>query len=49
MGVDQFLVFEGDRAFFIALNGRRLEWGAPAITGSELKWLAGVDPANQEV
>ena len=48
-GIERFLVFEGDRAFFFVLDGRRLEWGAPAITVLELKRLAGFDPATHGV
>lgn len=48
-GVERFLVFESDRAFFFTLDGRRIEWGASEITGLQLKWLAGVDPKTHGV
>jgi Multiubiquitin len=48
-GVEKFLVFESDRAFFFTLDGRKFEWAAPVITGRQLKKLANIDPATYEV
>jgi Multiubiquitin len=49
LGVEKFLVFESDRAFFLTLDGRKFEWAAPVITGRQLKKLANIDPATYEV
>ena len=48
-GVERFLVFEGAASYRIDLDGRVVEWGAPAITGRVLKRLAGVDAARYGV
>lgn len=48
-GIEKFLTFESDRAFFFTLDGRKFEWGIPVISGRKLKELAGVDPASYEV
>ena len=45
-GIESFLAFEGSASYRIELDGRVVEWGAPAITGRVLKRLAGVDPAR---
>lgn len=48
-GVERFLVFRTDRAFFFVLDDRRQEWGARYINGYTLKVLAGVDPERYAV
>jgi Multiubiquitin len=48
-GVERFLTYLSDRAFFFTLDGRKFEWAAPVITGRKLKNLAGVDPNTYEV
>ncbi len=44
-----FLVFKNDRSWRGLIDGKRFEWGAEAINGRVLKWLAGVDPATHGV
>ncbi len=48
-GIEKFMTFRSDRAFFFTLDGRRFEWGASFITGLQLKKLAGVEPVSYEV
>jgi hypothetical protein len=48
-GVERFLVFASDRAFFFEIDGRRMEWGAQLISGMTLKKLANVDVATYGV
>ena len=49
-GIEKFLTFASDRAFFFTLDGRKLEWAASAISGRQLKDLAGInDPLTYEV
>jgi Multiubiquitin len=48
-GVERFLTYHSDRAFFFTLDGRKIEWPASTITGRKLKDLAKVDPATYEV
>lgn len=48
-GIEKFLTFESDRAFFFTLDGRKIEHPEPFITGLQLKRLAGVDLATYEV
>jgi hypothetical protein len=48
-GVERFLTYQSDRAFFFTLDGQKIEWPAPTITGRKLKDLAKVDPATYEV
>jgi hypothetical protein len=48
-GIEKFLTFESDRAFFFTLDGRKFEWAAPVISGRKLKDLAQVDPATYDV
>jgi Multiubiquitin len=48
-GVERFLTYLSDRAFFFTLDGRKIEWPAATITGRKLKDLAKVDPATYEV
>lgn len=43
-GVERFFAFETDRIFLLKLDDRRLEWGAPKITGRTLLRLAGKNP-----
>jgi hypothetical protein len=47
--VERFLIFNSDRTFSFTLDGRRFEWGAPKITGFQLKKLAQVDPSTYGV
>lgn len=47
--VGRFLIFKSAASYRIELDGRVIEWGAPAITGRVLKRLAGVDPARYGV
>jgi hypothetical protein len=48
-GVERFLTYHSDRAFFFTLDGQKIEWPASTITGRKLKDLAKVDPATYEV
>jgi Multiubiquitin len=48
-GVERFLTYQSDRAFFFTLDGQKIEWPASTITGRKLKDLAKVDPATYEV
>ncbi|MDQ1902356.1 multiubiquitin domain-containing protein [Paracoccus sp. WLY502] len=48
-GVERFIIFEGAASYRINLDGRIVEWGAPAITGRVLKRLAGVDATRYGV
>jgi Multiubiquitin len=48
-GIERFLTFESDRAFFFTLDGRKFEWPAPVISGRKLKDMAGVNPTTYEV
>lgn len=48
-GIERFLVFRNDRAFFFEIDGRRIEWGAQWISGMTLKKLAGVDLSSYGV
>jgi Multiubiquitin len=48
-GVERFLTYLSDRAFFFTLDGQKIEWPASTITGRKLKDLAKVDPATYEV
>ncbi|MEM9814865.1 MAG: multiubiquitin domain-containing protein [Cyanobacteria bacterium P01_D01_bin.6] len=48
-GIEQFITWHSDRSFRFSIDGRRLEWGAPLITGLELKKLAEVDAATHVV
>lgn len=48
-GLERFITFKSDRSFRFTLDGRRLEWGLPFITGLKLKQLAGVDPSSYGV
>jgi Multiubiquitin len=48
-GVERFLTYQSDRAFFFTLDGQKIEWPAATITGRKLKDLAKVDPATYEV
>jgi hypothetical protein len=48
-GVERFLIFESAASYRIDLDGRIVEWGAPAITGQVLKRLAAVDPTRYGV
>lgn len=43
-GVERFFAFETDRIFLFELDDRRLEWGAPKITGRTLLRLADRNP-----
>jgi hypothetical protein len=43
-GIEKFLTFQSDRSFTFVIDDRRFEWGAPKITGFQLKKLAQVDP-----
>lgn len=49
VSVERFIVFEGAASYRIDVDGRVVEWGAPAITGQVLKRLAGVDAARYGV
>ena len=48
-GVERFLTYQSDRAFFFTLDGQKIEWPAATITGRKLKDLAKVDPITYEV
>lgn len=48
-GVERFLTYHSDRAFFFTLDGRKIEWPTSTITGRKLKDLAKVDPATYEI
>jgi hypothetical protein len=48
-GLEKFLTFESDSAFFFTLDNQKREWPAPKISGRTLKDLAGVDPQTFEV
>jgi Multiubiquitin len=48
-GIEKFLTFDADRAFYFTLDGQKFEWPASAITGRKLKDLAKVDHATYEV
>jgi hypothetical protein len=48
-GIEKFLTFEIDRAFFFTLDGRKFEWPAAVISGRKLKDMAGVNPSTYEV
>jgi Multiubiquitin len=49
-GVERFLTYQSDRAFFFTLDGRKIEWPASTITGRKLKDLAKVtDHTTYEV
>ena len=41
-GVEQFITFESDRLFFVALNGRRFPWGQAHIREDVLRQVAGI-------
>lgn len=41
-GVERFLTFKSDRSFRFELDSRRQDWGAPKITETTLRKLAGV-------
>lgn len=48
-GLEKFLTFESDRAFFFTLDNQKREWPAPVISGRKLKEFAGVDHQTFEV
>lgn len=48
-GAERFLVFRSDRSFRIQLNDRSYDWGAPRISGTTLKRLAGRDIQDHDV
>ncbi|HEY9709898.1 MAG TPA: multiubiquitin domain-containing protein, partial [Oculatellaceae cyanobacterium] len=48
-GIEKFITWRSDRTFYLVIDGRRFPWGAPIITGRQLKKLAGVDPATYSV
>lgn len=48
-GIEKFLTFKSDRSFSFVIDDRRFEWGAPKITGFQLKKLAQVDPQTYGV
>lgn len=48
-GTERFITWRSDRSFRFSIDGRRLEWGAPLITGLKLKHLAKVDAATHVV
>lgn len=48
-GEERFLIFKSDRSWRGLIDGKRFEWGAPAIADHVLKWLARVDPATHVV
>ncbi len=41
-GIERFLTFPSDRSFRFELDGRRQDWGAPVISETTLRKLAGV-------
>ena len=43
-GIERFITFESAASYRLVLDGERLEYGTPLITGLRLKELAGVDP-----
>ena len=43
-GIERFFAFETDRIYLFELDDRRLEWGAPKITGRALLRLADRNP-----
>lgn len=47
-GAERFVAFETDRLFKLVVNGRQIEWGKPAISGTVLYGLAEV-PADMAV
>ena len=47
--IERFFAFDSDRLFLLKLNDRRLEWGAPKITGRTLLRLANKDPKRYGV
>ncbi len=47
--VERFIIFGGAASYRIDIDGRVVEWGAPAITGQVLKRLAGVDTTRYGV
>lgn len=47
--VESFLVFRGAASFRFKLEDHVIEWGAPAITGRTLRYLARVDPKPLQV
>ncbi len=44
-GVERFVVFKSDRSFRFFVDRREKEWGEAKISGSIIKFLAGVDAA----
>lgn len=48
-GSERFVHFRSDRTFRFTLDDRAIEWGAPTISGRQLKLAAGVDPATYDV
>jgi hypothetical protein len=48
-GLERFLTFKSDRAFFFTLDNRKWEWPVSKISGRKLKDLAGVDSQSFEV
>lgn len=48
-GEESFLIFRCDRSWRGLIDGKRFEWGAEAIAGQVLKWLARVDPETHGV
>lgn len=48
-GEKRFLIFRCDRSWRGLIDGKRFEWGAEAIAGHALKWLARVDPETHGV
>jgi Multiubiquitin len=48
-GIEKFMILESDRAFFLTLDGRKIEWPASILSGRKLKELAGVDPDSHEI
>lgn len=48
-GIEKFMTFHSERSFFFTIDGRRIEWGKPLITGLELKQRAGINPASYDV
>lgn len=47
-GVERFLIFHGSESYRLELDGRVMEWGAPAISEAVLRAFAGV-PENYNI
>ncbi|WP_172962311.1 multiubiquitin domain-containing protein [Hydrocarboniclastica marina] len=41
-GVEQFIAFDSDRLFYVALNGRRFPWGQASIREDVLRQVGGI-------